>query len=127
LITFPLFCVRFLLFPAFMSAVYGPVRPRVPFRVSPELYAQPPAHSLLRYTQVFRRELMTAVSDLLLLEDDAIFRSFIEHRPLRAFKSDAKFAQASRLYPRGTTPYDDLTQVVRRCDPKWGSIVRGLI
>lgn len=110
-----------------MSAVYGPVQPLTPFRVAPELYATTPTYSLLCYTQGFRREIMTVLSDLLLLTDDALFRSFIEHRPLSSFKSRAKFDQASRLYPPGISPYTDLIHVVQRFSPKWAVIVRALV
>ncbi len=122
-----LFFSRFIVFPAIMSAIYGPINPRTPFRVAPELYGHIPTYDLLRYTQGFRRELMTVLTDLLLVTDDAIFRSFIEHRPLRFYKSRAKFDQASRLYPAGTTPYDELIQVTQYCSPKWVTIVRGLV
>ncbi len=115
------------MFPSIMSAVYGPVQPRMPFMVAPQLYVNLPPHELLLYTQGFRRELMTVLSDLLLLTDDAIFRSIAEHKPLRDFKSAVKFAQASRLYPRGTSPYDDLTHVVQNCNHKWAAVVRGLV
>ncbi len=118
---------RFIVFPSIMSAIYGPVQPRMPFRVAPQLYATLPPNELLLYCQGFRRELMTVLSDLLLLNDDAIFRSFAEHKPLKDFKSDAKFAQASRLYPRGTSPYDDLIHVVQNCHYKWVTLVRGLV
>jgi hypothetical protein len=110
-----------------MSAIYGPIRPLIPFRVAPELYLQRPPIDLLCYTQAFRRELMSVVADLLLLTEDGFFRSYIEHRPLRQYKSRAKFDQASRIYPTGVSPYSELARITRNCHPKWAAIVNGLI
>lgn len=127
ILRFLYFVFRFIAFPSIISAPYGPIRPLTPFVVTPELYVRDPPHELLYYTQGFRREIMTVFADLLLLTDDALFRSYIEHRPLRQYKSRVKYANASKLYPQGECPYEELLSIARNCSPQWVSIVQGLM
>lgn len=70
---------------------------------------------------------MKCLAELLLLEDDAVFRSYFEARPLRAYKSRAKHATASRLYGPNKSPYQDLQSTVQVCGPKWIRLVNSLM
>ncbi len=113
--------------PSILRAPHTAVNPRAPFLVLPELYGRSPAHSGLDYVAQFRREVMKSFSDLLLLDDEALIRSYFEARPLRSYRSAAKYAIASRLYGRNTSPYHDLRAAVQVCGPKWIRLVNSLI
>ncbi len=115
---------RFLMLPSILRAPHGPVRPLSPFFVLPELYSRHD-HGL-DYAATFRQELTLALSELLLVDDDAIFRSFFESRPLKDFKCQAKIDQAGKVYADGSSPYIDLFQCVQHCSPKWIAIAASL-
>ncbi len=121
---FPFF--RFVALTCILGAPYGYINPRTPFTISPELVS-PLAHPGLAFVPPFRREIMSVFANLLLLDEEALFRHYFESRPLSEFKSRAKFDQASKLYPPGFSPYDDLLNTVQNCGLKWIMIVRGLM
>jgi len=118
---------RFVALPSILRAPHIALNPHAPFFVLPELYNRNPAHSGLDFVAQFRREVMKNFADLLLLEDDALYRSYFESRPLRAYRSAVKYASASRLYGANNSPYQDLQSVVQVCGPKWIRLVNGLV
>jgi len=111
---------RFLLLPSILRAPLGPLQPQNPYFVVPELYAR---HTYgLDYAVPFRRELSLVVAELLLVDDDGVYRSYFESRPIWEFRNQAKYDQARKLYPDGTSPYFHLLQSVQGCSPKWIAI-----
>jgi len=121
------FTFRFIALPSILRAPHSHVDPRSPFFVLPRLHGHQPGHPGLNHVAEFRRELMKCLAELLLLEDDAVFRSYFEARPLRAYKSRAKHATASRLYGTNKSPYQDLQSTVQVCGPKWIRLVNSLM
>ncbi len=118
---------RFVALPSILRAPHSAVNPQAPFLVLPELFSRVPAHSGLDYVAQFRREVMKSFSDILLLKDDALIRSYFEARPLRAYRSAVKYASASRLYGPTMSPYQDLKSAIQNCDPKWIRLVNSLM
>ena len=117
---------RWLCYPACLRAPH-PVRVPGIFDVPPVLHTRTPRYSELYYTVSARCELMTAASELLLLDPDAFYRAYIDARPYRDFKSPASEAKAKMLYPNGQTPYDDLLQCAQGCSFKWRQIIQPLL
>lgn len=113
--------------PSSLRAPHQRVDPNAPFFVLPELHSRVPRHHGLDYVAQFRREVMKCFAELLLLEDDALFRSFFEARPLRAYKSIQKHTIAARLYGPNMSPYQDLRAAVQVCGPKWIRLVTSLM
>ena len=97
------------------------------FDVPPVLHTRTPRYEELYYTVSCRSELMSAVSELLLVDEDAVFRSFDEARPLRAFRNQAKISRANRLYTNGSTPYSDLLNCAQGCSYKWVQLINSLM
>lgn len=118
---------RFVALPSILRAPHLPINPRAPFFVLPALYGRIPEHSGLDFIAPFRQEVMKGFADLLLLEDDALFRSYFEGRPLRFYKSRAKHTQAARLYGPNRSPYQDLLSTAQDCGPKWIQLANSLI
>ena len=70
---------------------------------------------------------MTAASELLMLDEDALYRSYTEARLYRDFKDPAKEARARLLYPVGQSPYEDLRHCAQGCSIKWDQIIQTLL
>ena len=70
---------------------------------------------------------MTAASELLMLEKDAFYRTYVEARPYRDLKDPVKEVKAQLLYPTGQTPYEDLRHCAQGCSFKWDQIIQTLI
>jgi len=119
--------IRFVALPSILRAPHTPISPRAPFLVLPELYGRAPPHSGLDFVAQFRREVMKCFSDLLLLDDDALLRSYFEARSLRAFRSAAKHNAAARLYGPTLSPYQDLLNAAQNCGPKWIRLITSLM
>ena len=101
--------------------------PSGPFDVPPILHTRRPRYDELYYTVSCRSEIMTTLAELLLLDNDAVYRSFTEGRPLRDYKSPIKARKAELLYHHQYNPYSDLTTCVQGCSYKWGTLVQYLL
>jgi len=118
---------RFVALPSILRAPHLPVNPNAPFYVLPRLYGRVPSYSGLDFVAQFRQEVMKAFADLLLIDDNGLFRSYFEARPLRCYRSPAKYASASRLYGPRMSPYRDLLNSVQDCGPKWIRLVNSFM
>ena len=117
---------RWLCFPACLRYLHYPGASGV-FDVPPVLHTRTPPYEELYYTVSCRSELMSTVAELLLLDEDAVFRSFDEVRPLRAFRNQAKIDRAKCLYANGSTPYTDLLNCAQGCSFKWAQLIHSLM
>ena len=97
------------------------------FDVLPVLHSRQPRYPELYYTDSARAELMSTVAQLLLLQEDAFYLSYIEAQPYSVYRDQSKQIRARRLYQNGGSPYDDLLHCLQPCSPKWTQIVQTLI
>ena len=70
---------------------------------------------------------MSAAAELLLLQEDALYRSYVDARPYYLYKDQSKQVRAHQLYQGGLSPYGDLLHCAQNCSPKWTQIVQTLI
>ena len=112
--------------PAALRFAHG-VGPASPFYVPPEVHSRTPRYTELYYSTSCRSEIMSAFSEMLLLEEDALFRAWSENRPFRDFKDQAKAIKAEQLYMAGSSPYADLSSCAISCSFKWQTIIQSLM